>query len=210
MWYSAFLLPFLNGQAALACVHICVSVCVPCVMPCSMKITWCNSYSAQCFSSAFFRPLACLHSATTHKNRCGGYARTHTHIHTRARRFVTDYKARHSSRCGTHTANYRHASTHTHTHTMRYVRSLPVHAWATYGARVPMQTKIAMHSKRSLCVCVCVCVCVCMHRGISTVVLLMAYYALPLSSLGTVIKTRNSASIYMPLAVSAVLNGTTW
>ncbi len=57
---------------------------------------------------------------------------------------------------------------------------------------------------------VCMYVCVCVHRGICMVVTMLLYYALPLSTIGTIITTRNSASIYMPLAICAILNGTAW
>ncbi len=39
---------------------------------------------------------------------------------------------------------------------------------------------------------------------------LFFFYGMPLSSMIEVIKTRNAASIYIPLAIAGVLNGTMW
>ncbi|KAG2491922.1 hypothetical protein HYH03_009657 [Edaphochlamys debaryana] len=46
--------------------------------------------------------------------------------------------------------------------------------------------------------------------GTSAVVILMLYYFVPLSTMVTIVRTRNAASIYPPLAVTAILNGTMW
>lgn len=48
------------------------------------------------------------------------------------------------------------------------------------------------------------------RRGIQSVIVLMAYYGVPLTSMVEVVKTRNAASIYAPLAIGAIANGTMW
>lgn len=40
--------------------------------------------------------------------------------------------------------------------------------------------------------------------------ILFGYYSAPLSSLWTVIRTRNATSLYAPLAVAAICNGSLW
>ncbi|KAL6754877.1 hypothetical protein V8C86DRAFT_2689310 [Haematococcus lacustris] len=46
--------------------------------------------------------------------------------------------------------------------------------------------------------------------GIQSVLVLMLYYAMPLSSMLKVVRSRNAASIYLPLAAAAIANGTMW
>mmetsp|Transcript_13992 Transcript_13992/g.30254 ORF Transcript_13992/g.30254 Transcript_13992/m.30254 type:complete len:297 (-) Transcript_13992:751-1641(-) len=46
--------------------------------------------------------------------------------------------------------------------------------------------------------------------GLSCVLILMIYYTIPLSTLLHIIRTRNAASIYLPLAATAILNGGLW
>jgi hypothetical protein len=38
----------------------------------------------------------------------------------------------------------------------------------------------------------------------------MGYYVVPLSTMVTIVRTRNAASIYPPLAVAVVANGSLW
>ncbi|KAG2434714.1 hypothetical protein HXX76_007604 [Chlamydomonas incerta] len=46
--------------------------------------------------------------------------------------------------------------------------------------------------------------------GTSAVVILMLYYFVPLSTMVQIVRTRNAASIYPPLAVTAIANGLMW
>ncbi|PNW81052.1 hypothetical protein CHLRE_07g340700v5 [Chlamydomonas reinhardtii] len=46
--------------------------------------------------------------------------------------------------------------------------------------------------------------------GTSAVVILMLYYFVPLSTMVQIVKTRNAASIYPPLAITAIANGLMW
>ncbi|GIL91613.1 hypothetical protein Vretimale_9627 [Volvox reticuliferus] len=46
--------------------------------------------------------------------------------------------------------------------------------------------------------------------GTSAVVILMCYYVVPLSTMVTIVRTRNAASIYPPLAATAIANGSMW
>ncbi|GLI67168.1 hypothetical protein VaNZ11_011381 [Volvox africanus] len=46
--------------------------------------------------------------------------------------------------------------------------------------------------------------------GTSAVVILMCYYVVPLSTMVAIVRTRNAASIYLPLAATAIANGTMW
>ena len=40
--------------------------------------------------------------------------------------------------------------------------------------------------------------------------ILMLYYFVPLSTMVQIVKTRNAASIYPPLAITAIANGLMW
>ncbi|KAG2442223.1 hypothetical protein HYH02_009707 [Chlamydomonas schloesseri] len=46
--------------------------------------------------------------------------------------------------------------------------------------------------------------------GTSAVVILMIYYFVPLSTMVHIVRTRNAASIYPPLAATAIANGLMW
>ncbi|GIL53460.1 hypothetical protein Vafri_9061 [Volvox africanus] len=46
--------------------------------------------------------------------------------------------------------------------------------------------------------------------GTSAVVILMCYYVVPLSTMVAIVRTRNAASIYLPLAATAIANGSMW
>ncbi|KXZ54730.1 hypothetical protein GPECTOR_4g799 [Gonium pectorale] len=46
--------------------------------------------------------------------------------------------------------------------------------------------------------------------GTSAVVILMIYYFVPLSTMVHIVRTRNAASIYPPLAGASIANGTLW
>ncbi|EFJ47168.1 hypothetical protein VOLCADRAFT_121013 [Volvox carteri f. nagariensis] len=46
--------------------------------------------------------------------------------------------------------------------------------------------------------------------GISAVAILMCYYFVPLSTMVSIVRTRNAASIYPPLAATAIANGSMW
>ncbi|PNH08837.1 Sugar transporter SWEET1 [Tetrabaena socialis] len=46
--------------------------------------------------------------------------------------------------------------------------------------------------------------------GTSAVVVLMGYYVVPLSTMLDIVRSRNAASIYPPLAAAAIANGTLW
>lgn len=46
--------------------------------------------------------------------------------------------------------------------------------------------------------------------GMNAVVILMLYYFIPLSTMVNIVRSRNAASIYPPLAVTAIANGTMW
>ncbi len=41
-------------------------------------------------------------------------------------------------------------------------------------------------------------------------VVFMCYYIMPLSTLVTIVRTRSAASIYPPLAVASIANGSLW
>ncbi|GLC34330.1 hypothetical protein PLESTB_000741500 [Pleodorina starrii] len=46
--------------------------------------------------------------------------------------------------------------------------------------------------------------------GTSAVVILMGYYVVPLSTMVAIVRSRNAASIYAPLAATAIANGLLW
>ncbi|PNH08420.1 Bidirectional sugar transporter N3 [Tetrabaena socialis] len=48
------------------------------------------------------------------------------------------------------------------------------------------------------------------RMGTSAVIVLMAYYLIPLSTLPDIVRSRNAASIYPPLAAAAIANGGLW
>lgn len=49
-----------------------------------------------------------------------------------------------------------------------------------------------------------------LSRGTSADVILLLYYASPLSTFGNVIRTKDSSTIYLPLAITAAANGSMW
>jgi len=49
-----------------------------------------------------------------------------------------------------------------------------------------------------------------LSRGATAVTVLGAYYVLPLSTVATVLKDRDSSSLYWPLSLMNVINGCLW
>ena len=52
--------------------------------------------------------------------------------------------------------------------------------------------------------------CTCIRAGSVAVFNLLVFYASPLSNLVAVVKTRDASSIYAPLSVISVINGSLW
>jgi solute carrier family 50 protein (sugar transporter) len=46
--------------------------------------------------------------------------------------------------------------------------------------------------------------------GFTANAILLVYYAAPLSTIITVVRTRNSASLHMPLSIMNTINGVLW
>jgi len=48
------------------------------------------------------------------------------------------------------------------------------------------------------------------NRGTVSVVILMLYYVIPLSTMVQIVRQHDASSIYLPLAIAAALNGGMW